>query len=211
VLYLLHGIGGTHSEWLGGEPNNVLSNLLAEGEAVPMIVVFPNVRAMKNDSARGNMFSAENFAAFDNFINDLRDDLMPFIKENYSISDKRQESAIAGLSMGGRESLFIAVSMPETFAFVGAFCPAPGLMEANLGFPSQLEPAELTLPEKYRHDTFILINTGNQDTVVGDNPLKYSEAFAANGIEHVFYSMDGGHSFDVWKNGLYWFTRCIFR
>jgi predicted alpha/beta superfamily hydrolase len=148
VLYLLHGIGGNHTEWLGGEPNNVLSNLLALGEAPPMIAVIPNVRAMKDDGYQSDMFSAENIAAFDNFINDLRDDLMPFIKENYSVSDKREETAIAGLSMGGREALFIGVSMPETFGYVGAFCPAPGLMGVNLGFAGQLTPEEMTLPEK---------------------------------------------------------------
>jgi enterochelin esterase-like enzyme len=112
--------------------------------------------------------------------------------------------------MGGRETLFIVVSLPEVFGYAGAFCPAPGLMEVNLGYPAQLAPEEMTLPEEYKDDTFILINAGNQDTVVGDNPLNYSAAFTANGVEHAFYSINGGHSFDVWKNGLYWFARCIF-
>ncbi|MDR0249669.1 MAG: esterase family protein [Oscillospiraceae bacterium] len=211
VLYLLHGIGGIHTEWLGGEPNNILSNLLAEGDAPPMIAVLPNIRAKQNDGVGGDIFGAESIAAFDNFINDLRDDLMPFIRENYSVSDKREETAVAGLSMGGREALFIAVSMPETFGFAGAFCPAPGLMSSNLGIPGQLDPSDMTLPEKYKRDMFILINAGNQDTVVGDSPLNYSGAFAANGVEHAYYSIDGGHGFDVWKNGLYWFAGCIFK
>lgn len=210
TLYLLHGIGGTHTEWLGGRPDEVLSNLIASGEAPPLIAVIPNVRAKEDDSAQGDMFGAENIAAFDNFINDLRDDLMPFIKENYSVSEKREETAITGLSMGGREALFIGVSMPETFGFVGAFCPAPGLMSENLGFSGQLTPEELTLPEEYKNNTFILINTGNQDSTVGENPLNYSRALENNGVRHAFYSIDGGHDFNVWKNGLYFFVKCIF-
>jgi enterochelin esterase-like enzyme len=175
-----------------------------------MLAVLPNVRAKTNDSDLSDVYGPESIAAFDNFINDLRDDLMPFIKANYSVSDKREDNAIAGLSMGGREALFIGVSMPETFGYVGAFCPAPGLMSSSAGFPGQLEPEEMTLPVKYKRSTFILINAGNQDNVVGDNPINYSNAFTANGVEHAYYSIDGGHDFNVWKNGLYWFAKCIF-
>lgn len=210
VLYLLHGIGGTHTEWLGGSPKEVLSNLIALGEAAPMIAVIPNIRAMQNDNTPEDIFSAESIAAFDNFINDLRDDLMPFIKENYSVSDKREDTAIAGLSMGGRESLFIGVSMPETFGYIGAFEPAPGLL-ASEGFAGQVTPEEMTLPEKYFNDTFIMINAGNQDSVVGDNPFLYNGALEENGLSTAFYAIDGGHSFGVWKNGLYWFAKCIFQ
>jgi enterochelin esterase-like enzyme len=210
VLYLLHGIGGTHTEWSFGNPNEIISNLIAASEAPPMIVVVPNVRAMHDDRMPANIFSPENIAAFDNFINDLRDDLRPFIKENYSVSEKREDTAIAGLSMGGREALYIGLSMPESFAYIGAFCPAPGLMGENLGMASPLTPKEMTLPAEYRDNTFILINTGNQDEVVGDSPLNYSEALEANGVENVYYSMEGGHDFTVWKNGLYFFVKNIF-
>jgi len=208
VLYLLHGIGGDHKEWYGGKPNEVLSNLIANGELPPIIAVIPNVRAKHEDRGGGDIYGAENIAAFDNFINDLRDDLMPFIKENYPVSDKRSETAIAGLSMGGRESLFIGASMPETFGYIGAFCPAPGLIGENLGVPAQMKPEELTLPDEYKNDTFILINAGNSDGVVGDNPLNYSKTLGDNGVKNAYYSTEGGHDFKVWKNGLYYFAKC---
>jgi enterochelin esterase-like enzyme len=136
---------------------------------------------------------------------------MPFINETYSVSQLREENAIAGLSMGGREALFIGVSMPETFAYVGAFCPAPGLMNENLGIPGQITPEEMTLPDEFKNNTFIFINTGNQDGVVGNNPINYSNAFRQNGVENVFYSIDGGHDFRVWMNGLYFFVKSIFQ
>lgn len=211
VLYLLHGIGGTHTEWLGGAPNEVLSNLIASGEAVPMILVIPNVRAMKNDNLPSEMLGQENIDAFDNFINDLRDDLMPFINENYPVSEKREETAIAGLSMGGRESLFIGVSMPDVFGYIGAFSPAPGLLPfSNLNYPGQLNADEMTLPEKYKNNTFMFICNGNQDGVVNNIPFEYHQALVDNGINHVYYTIDGGHDFGVWKNGLYHFIKSIF-
>ncbi|MDR1668608.1 MAG: esterase family protein [Oscillospiraceae bacterium] len=210
VLYLLHGIGGNHTEWRGGNPNEVLSNLLEAGEAPPMVAVMPNIRAAANDNTPSDVFSAESIAAFDNFINDLRDDLMPFIQENYSVSDKREDCAVAGLSMGGREALFIGVSMPDTFGYFAAFSPAPGLLSSG-EMPGQLSPEEMTLPDEYKDNTFILICNGNQDTVVYDNPLNYHNAFDSNGIRHAYYTIDGGHYFGVWKHGLYYFAKNIFK
>jgi len=218
VLYLLHGIGGTHTEWLNGNPNEILSNLIALGETPPMIAVIPNVRAAHDDSLPPKIFSYENLDAFDNFINDLRNDLMPFISANYPVSEKREERAIAGLSMGGRESLFIGFSLPDIFGYIGAFSPAPGLL-SNSGslpgsdedFPGQLKLNEFTLPDNFKEKTFILVCNGNQDGLIHDVPSLYHKALEDNGIHHVYYTIDGGHDFEVWKNGLYYFAKSIFK
>jgi enterochelin esterase-like enzyme len=83
VLYLLHGIGGDEKEWLrGGQPQVILDNLYADGRLEPMIVVMPNGRASKDDSARGNTMSAEKVAGFATFEKDLLNDLIPFIEKN---------------------------------------------------------------------------------------------------------------------------------
>ena len=74
VLYLLHGIGGDHNEWLGAEPVYVLSNLAAEGKAESMITVIPNVRARANDAGNPqDIYTLGHYKAFDNFINDLKE------------------------------------------------------------------------------------------------------------------------------------------
>jgi len=218
VLYLLHGIGGTHTEWLNGNPNEILSNLIALGEAPPMIAVIPNVRAAHDDSLPAKIFSYKNLDAFDNFINDLRSDLMPFISANYPVSEKREECAIAGLSMGGRESLFIGFSLPDIFGYIGAFSPAPGLLPnsgslpgSDEDFPGQLKLNEFTLPDNLKEKTFILICNGNQDGLIHDVPSLYHKALEDNGIRHVYYTIDGGHDFEVWKNGLYYFAKSIFK
>lgn len=209
VLYLLHGIGGDHNEWLGAKPDVVIGNLIAKGEARDMIVVFPNVRARANDSANpSDIYTPAHFAAFDNFINDLRDDLMPFIAAHYSIASGRENTAIAGLSMGGREALYIGLTMPEAFGYVGAFCPAPGVLPYNVEaglFPTD----EFKLAEGFQ--SLILINAGRTDGVVGAWPSTYSNTLKANGTEHIFYVTEGGHDFSVWAHGLYNFAARIFR
>lgn len=208
VLYLLHGIGGDHSEWSHGKPEVVIGNLIAAGEAPEMIVVMPNVRARQNDAANpSDVYSPEHFAAFDNFINDLTNDLMPFVAKNYPVAEGRENTAVAGLSMGGREALYIGMSRPDLFGYVGAFCPAPGVLPyyAEKGlFPT----AEFKLPEGC--ESFILINAGASDGVVGEWPATYAATLTENGTQNTFYTMPGGHDFTVWKHGLYNFTKWIF-
>jgi enterochelin esterase-like enzyme len=106
VLYLLHGIGGDEKEWFkNGQPQVILDNLYAEKRIEPMIVVLPNGRAMKDDRAIGNMFDSVKVQAFTAFEKDLLTDLIPFIEKKYPIHQGREHRAIAGLSMGGGQSL----------------------------------------------------------------------------------------------------------
>ncbi|MBW8771380.1 MAG: esterase family protein [Gemmatimonadetes bacterium] len=104
VLYLLHGIGGDETEWERfAQPENVLDNLIADGKAVPMIVVMPNGRAEKDDHPTGNPYvHAPAFAAFEN---DLLNDVIPTIESRYSTLTDREHRALAGLSMGGGQTL----------------------------------------------------------------------------------------------------------
>lgn len=213
VLYLLHGIGGTEDEWLGGNPVEVVSNLAGKGEAADMLIVIPNVRAAADDRVPQDVFGPFNVTAFDNFINDLRDDLMPFIAANYSIRTGRENTAIAGLSMGGRETLFISTRMPESFGYFGAFSPAPGLLPMAADperFPGQLPAEELRTPEGAPAPLFMMICAGEQDMIVKVCAAEYHDTLTANGVEHLYYTMPGGHDFGVWKNGLYHFARTIF-
>lgn len=213
VLYLLHGIGGDHNEWKNGQAGNVISNMIAAGEAEEMIVVIPNVRARANDSGNPqDIYSLEHYKAFDNFINDLRDDLMPFVEANYSVLTGKENTAIAGLSMGGRESLYIGFSMPETFGYIGAFCPAPGILAyTNFGVAEDglLSEETFTLPEG--SDNFVMIVEGKSDDVVGVFPGIYHATLEENGVDHVYYKTEGGHDFTVWRHGLYNFAKNLFR
>src|SRR5664279_3315105 len=125
VLYLLHGIGGDEKEWLnGGHPETILDNLYAENKIEPMIVVMPNGRAMKDDRAGGNVFDSAKVQAFATFEKDLLNDLIPFIEKHYPVYTDQEHRAIAGLSMGGGQSLNFGLGNLDKFAWVGGFSSA---------------------------------------------------------------------------------------
>lgn len=201
VLYLLHGIGGDETEWFQGKPIEIIGNLQAEEAVVPFITVVPNVRARANDHDISDIYQQTNFSAFDNFINDLRDDLMPYMQEHYNIYTDREHTAICGLSMGGMESLNIGFSMLDTFGYIGAFSPAP-----------TLNTALLTLEGSEYVPYHVMICCGDSDSVVTEVPKGYHEVLEANGVEHVWYQYpDGDHNFTVWNDGLYNFVKNIFK
>src|SRR3954464_13813942 len=138
VLYLLHGIGGDENEWArGGSPDLILDNLYADKKAVPMIVVLPNGRASKDLTAKDPI--PKQSPAFAAFEKELLTDLIPFIEQTYAVKADRESRAIAGLSMGGGQSLNFGWNNLETFAWVGGFSSAP-----NTKRPADLikDPAE---------------------------------------------------------------------
>lgn len=211
VLYLLHGIGGDENEWFGGKPNEVIGNLVAEGKAKEMIVVIPNIRARhKNVTTPPDFFSVAHFSEFDNFLNDLRDNLMPWIEKEYPILDGRDNRAVAGLSMGGRSALHVGIGLIDRFSYIGAFTPAIGILPYHLE-EGLFTHSTFTIADKYKEKTLIMITKGDNDGVVGNCPEEYSQTLTKNGIPHIFYVTNGGHDFDVWKNSLYNFARRIFQ
>lgn len=211
VLYLLHGIGGNENEWFGGNPNEIISNLVAEGRAKEMIIVIPNIRARHKDvTTPPEFFSIEHFREFDNFLNDLRDDLMPWIEKEFPTLNNRDNRAVAGLSMGGRSALHVGINLIDKFSYIGAFTPAIGVLPYHME-DGLFTEATLTIPNEYKKNTLIMIVKGDNDGVVGDCPEQYSNALTQNGVPHIYYVTKGGHDFDVWKNSLYNFSRRIFQ
>lgn len=213
VLYLLHGIGGDENEWLLGKPEYILGNLISEKEANEMIVVFPNVRAREDDLGNPNdIFTLKHFKAFDNFINDLTNDLMPYIEKNYPIKIGRNNTAIAGLSMGGRESLYIGFTLCQTFGYIGAFCPAFGIFKYfNNGVSEEglFTEESFRLPNNLK--TLVMIVNGKNDNVVLNEPLRQHYVLVENNVNHIYYEIEGGHDFTVWNHRLYNFVKRIFK
>ena len=203
VLYLLHGIGGDEHEWLkGGHPQVILDNLYAENKIEPMIVVMPNGRAMKDDRAVGNIMAPDKVQAFANFEKDLLSDLIPFIEKTYPVIADREHRAIAGLSMGGGQSLNFGLGNLDTFAWVGSFSAAP-----NTKPPQQLLPN----PEEAKKKLKLLwISCGDNDGLISFS-IRTHDYLVANDVPHIFYIEPGVHDFKVWKNGLYMFSQLIFK
>ena len=203
VLYLLHGIGGDEKEWLkGGTPQIILDNLFAEGKIKPMIVVLPNGRAMEDDRATGNIMAPDKVQAFATFERDLLDDLIPFIEKKYPTLTDREHRAIAGLSMGGGQSLNFGLGNLDKFAWVGGFSSAP-----NTKPPEVLVPN----PEEAKKKLKLLwISCGDADKLISFSKRTH-EYLLQNNVPHIYYIEPGGHDFKVWKNGLYMFSQFLFK
>jgi enterochelin esterase-like enzyme len=203
VLYLLHGIGGDELEWSkGANPQVIFDNLYADGKMVPMIVVMPNGRAMKNDKAEGNIMDPDKVAAFATFEKDLLEDLIPFIEKRYPAKRDRESRAIAGLSMGGGQTLNFGFGNLDMFSWIGSFSAAP-----NTKTPEQLVPDPKLAREKLN---LLWISCGDEDGLLGFSQRTH-QYLMRNEVPHIYYLESGGHDFKVWKNGLYMFSKLIFK
>jgi len=203
VLYLLHGIGGDEKEWLnGGQPQVILDNLYAENKIEPMIVVMPNGRAMKDDRAAGNIFDSIKVQAFSTFEKDLLNDLIPFIEKTFPVYHEREHRAIAGLSMGGGQSLNIGLGNLDTFAWIGGFSSAP-----NTKKPEVLVPYPDETKKKLK---LLWISCGDNDGLITFSQRTH-EYLQAYDVPHIYYIQPGVHDFKVWKNSLSMFSQLIFK
>lgn len=201
VLYLLHGIGGDETEWNRfANPQHMLDGLIADGKAVPMIVVMPNGRAQKNDRAEGNvMASAPAFAVFER---DLLDDVIPAIEKKYSVDSDRTKRAIAGLSMGGGQSFNFGLQNLDTFAWVAPFSAAP-----NTKAPEELIPDVANAKDKLK---LLWISCGNQDGLISISQRMH-RFLKENHIPHVWHVDGHGHDAAHWSSSLYWFAQSVFQ
>ncbi|SFF07907.1 Putative esterase [Paenibacillus catalpae] len=248
VLYLLHGVGGDHNEWFYGGVRNIIDNLIANGDIDPLIIVFPNGRSAHDWTDRTFNSEGTNMLGFYYFDYELRHDLIPFIESNYNayadikrtspeaIEYNRMHRAIAGLSMGGMQSLNIilggyrcdssvitgtnsswnngldttvlAPGMEDLFAHVGAFSNAPTSSDGKvLGSSIASSGHRLQL---------LYITCGDADGVAIGSYAKSIDGLteAAGDYLSDFYQIlmkDEGHDFKVWDHGAYNFSRLSFK
>ncbi len=202
VLYLLHGIGGDEREWARhGSPDVILDNLYADQRAVPMIVVLPNGRASQEVTARDPI--PKQSPAIAAFEQDLLIDLIPFIEQTYPVQADRESRALAGLSMGGGQSLNFGLGNLDTFAWVGGFSSAP-----NTKPPAKLikDPAEAS-----RKLRLLYVACGDKDGLfrISEGVHKLLDE---QQVPHYYNVIPGGqHDFKVWKSDLYHFSQLLFR
>ncbi len=200
VLYLLHGIGGDETEWQRfARPEVLLDNLIADKKAVPMIIVMPNGRAQKNDRAGGDVFqSAPAFAVFER---DLLDDVIPTIESRYSAQADREHRALAGLSMGGGQSLNFGFAHQDTFAWIGGFSSAP-----NTKTPEELIPNPAKAKEQLK---LLWLSCGNKDGLIRISQ-RTQRYLKQKNIPHIWNVDSHGHDPTHWRNNLHHFAQLIF-
>jgi len=200
VLYLLHGIGGDETEWQRfAKPGVLLDNLIAEGKATPMIIVMPNGRAQKDDRADAGMAAAPAFAVFER---DLLDDVIPAIEARFSTLTNRENRALAGLSMGGGQTLNFGLGNLDRFAWVGGFSSAP-----NTKRPAELVPDPSAAKAQLK---FLMLSCGNKDGLIAISQGVHAY-LKENAVPHVWHVDGNGHDATHWRNSLYYFAQSIFR
>ncbi len=203
VLYVMHGYWENQDRMIiqgNGTmyTKQIIGNAIASGEAEDMIVVFPYIYSSDSQDACSGMDDFNN-AAYDNFINDLTKDLMPHIESTYSVKTGKDNTAITGFSMGGREALLIGMQRSDLFGYVGAICPAPGVTGA-FKWDSGKEPY------------LVMITAGSDDTVVYNNPETYHNNFTKNNVPHLWQYCNGGYHGDNCIHAhLYNFCRYVFQ
>lgn len=208
VLYTLHGYWGNEDALLDkGDASlrlrQIIGNAIAAGEAEEMIVVFPDIYASDTQDKCDGL-NEKNNKAYDNFINELTKEIMPYMEQHYSIKTGRDNTAITGFSMGGRESLYIGFSRPDLFGYVGAMCPAPGLTT------DQIQPENLKFGETEPYMLFI--SAGSNDTLIYSTPAGYHDTLNTNDVTHIWHYVTGGdHGGKTIRPHMYNFIRYIFK
>ena len=223
VFYLLHGAGDNDDSWTTvGRAGFILDNLIATQKARPMVVVMPAGHA---SSAQANVVGR---SATDDFVNDFVKDVMPHVEKNYRVLTDRANTAIAGLSMGGGQTLNVAIPNLEQYGYVGVYSSGllggfPDLMRRPPGAPAgpaprmgptadewtKMHAAKLADPA-LKKGLLLWFATGKDDFLLTTTQATVA-LFEKQGFSPVFKLTEGGHTWINWRNYLTEFAPQLFR
>jgi enterochelin esterase-like enzyme len=195
----------------GGAANNILDNLIAQRKAVPMIVVTPLGYGTSTGPTGGR--TPENITGFERI---LLEEVMPVVDKSYNVSKNREQRAIAGLSMGGAESLYVGLNHLDRFAWIGAFSSAPMLWPAVASAvgreaPAAVQPMDTSIFDK----TFpaldakansqlrmVWIVCGTADRLIGVN-RQFKGWLRSKNVQFTEQEVpDMGHVWPLWRQNL---------
>jgi enterochelin esterase family protein len=220
VLYLLHGAGDVESGWvLIGRANLILDNLVAEKKAKPMVVVMPlghtiqsfwtgPAKALPNEMAaafaKGGLdavlfalMAGDGKGGLSLFAKDLLDDVMPAVEKSYKVSKRAEDRAIAGLSMGGGQTVNIAFNRPDLFRYVAVMS---GAVTAKA---DQIYSKFLANPEQVNKQFKLFwFGVGKDDTLTGPGDRDFEQMLTKYGITHTPRVTEGRHEWTVWRHHL---------
>lgn len=193
VLYLIHGMTDTYETWFKvGQMNNILDNMIAKGDAKRMIVVMPYANPYPEMIAQGKAQAAnamDTELTTKEFINEV----MPFIEANYNVIKDADHRAIAGFSLGGRQTLAAGFGNPDKFHYVAAYAPAIFGNEYETNFTNGTYASIKDLQKKLK---FMFLGTGQDDFLIQAS-RGLDEYLTKQGLKHTFYNPGGGHT---WMN-----------
>jgi enterochelin esterase family protein len=201
VLYLLHGFSDTEDAWVAlGRANVILDNLIAQGTAKPMLVVMPRGYGNRQVIAGGwaslrtpggqKTLQASNAKFGESLLNEI----IPLVEKNYNAAAEANARAIAGLSMGGTQSLLIGFGSPERFAWIASFSAG--------GLPDDYEQQFSGINDRLKGRLKLLwMGCGSADGLIGDN-RKFSAWLKSQGVLHTWEETPGRHNYLVWRRYL---------
>jgi enterochelin esterase-like enzyme len=205
VLYLLHGFSDDASGWMAvGRANVILDNLIAEGKAQPMIVVMPlGYGTMEMIRLGGDAWSHTEVRDknFTNFREALLTEVMPRVESEYRVA--KGSRAIAGLSMGGSESLLTGLNNLDKFAWIGAFSSGEIPEEFEKEFPGLDAKANAQI-------RLLWIACGTEDRLITVS-RKLREWLKTKGVAHTDIETPGMHTWIVWRRNLAEFASLLFK
>ncbi len=212
VMYLLHGHGGDETSWGDlGRASQIMDNLIAEGKAVPMIVVMPNGNPTCNAAPGwwhegmytpdGNAFNQRGAKASmeESFM-----DIVKYIDSHYMTIAKRSGRAVTGLSMGGGHTFGISRLYPDQFDYYGLQSAAARVQQNNEQFNSQMQRLFASKPKLY------WIAIGKDDFLMQSN-TQLRSYLDSHSYPYEYYENDGGHIWRNWRIYLTLFAQKIFK
>ena len=210
VLYVLHGIGGDEDAWVTqGRATQILDNLIARGEAKPMIVVFTNgnisCEAAPLENAQGYVNPTMSLPqTMEGTFEKSFPEIVKFIDTRYRTIAKKQSRAVCGLSMGGFHTLNLSINYPDMFNYSGMFSAAIGVSDPSVSPMYQDFDGKLA---KYfaKKPALLWIGCGNTDFLFNANK-EFMSKLDKNGFKYTFMETEGGH---IWKNWRIYLTEFV--
>lgn len=210
VLYVLHGIGGNEDSMPDMGVQTMLGNLVADGLCEKMIIVCPAMMTGQNNGGFG--FDQETMRKYDLIREDIENSIMPYMEQNYSIKTGRENTAITGFSLGGREALYTGITRSSLYGYIGSACAAPGIFKTTDMF---MEHEGNMTESEFRPSVspyMLLVSAAANDFVVGTYPQSYHEALEKNGVEHLWQIIpNGDHGGATVTPHMYNFLRYVFK
>jgi enterochelin esterase-like enzyme len=192
VLYLIHGMTDTEETWTKvGRANLILDNLISAGKAVPMIIVMPYANPYP-DLLKKDPATQVNLLDDDVFTRELLKEIIPFIEKNYRVKSDAVSRAIAGFSLGGRQSLAAGLGHPEVFSWVFAYSPAIWQREFDDNFADRYASPE-TLNSRLK---MLWLSCGTDEGLY-QSVQAFLELLDRKDIKHKAFLTGGGHT---WMN-----------
>ena len=203
VLYLLHGGGEDERGWASqGLTDLILDNLIAEGKAVPMVIVMVD----------GNVGSSASQNSYQRFEQEMLNDVIPFTERTYRVKSDAGSRALAGLSMGGLQTLAAGIPNTDVFNYLGIF--SSGWFAGRPDATSEANYAYMTANAgkiKGNLKAPIFIAVGDVEDGAHPNSADLKRRLDALGIPYTYYDYPGGHTWPVWRDNLYRFAQVLFK